>query len=241
MRIRGRVHNLGIGRIDRHIGEPGIVIDELGPLPGLAAVYGLIQAAIRIGAEQVSPRRNIDDVGVGGVHHQALDGLRFFQSQMRPVRAAIRRAPDAIADRRALPVVALAHAHVDDVLVRRRYGDRTDRFVWHIVEQRVPVVPAVGGLPQAARGKPDVNGHRILLGSLDVVHAAHHGSRPDGAELETLEQGIGRNIRRRTGGLPASASLSPCHACSAQANGSNHQYRRPATAQNGCAHTCDPP
>ena len=84
-------------------------------------------------------------------------------------------------------LLAFALAHVDDIGIGRRDADGADGFVVHVVEQRFPVEAAVGGLPQAAGGESDIHGHRILFGPLDIVDAAHHDGRSDGAEYESFE------------------------------------------------------
>ena len=97
--------------------------------------------------------------------------------------------------------------------------DGADGFVRLVVELRLPVVAAVGGLPQAAGGEPDVDDHRILLGAGDIVDAAHHGGRSDGAELEAAQQRVGGSIGWWTLGRAAPTSLRPNQPRNAQAGG----------------------
>ena len=119
---------------------------------------------------------------------------------MLPGLAAVGGAPDAVADRGTLAVVRLARADVDDVRIGRRNGDGADRFIRHVVEHRMPVKAAVGRLPHAAGGEADVQQHRILFGADDIVQAAHHHRRSDGAEFKTAQHRIGGLVGFGLGG-----------------------------------------
>src|SRR5205823_3272181 len=129
------------------------------------------------------------------VDHNASDRLCVVESEMMPRFAAIGGAPNAVADRGTLAVVGLAGSDVDNIRVGGRDADCADRFVGHVVELRLPVVAAVGGLPKAAGSEGDVDGHRILLGARNVVDATHHGGGADGAELEAAQQRVGGDVR----------------------------------------------
>jgi len=179
-----RVQDLGIHGIDRHVREARVRVDVLRLLPVLPAVGGLVEAAFRIGPEQVAVGRHVDHIRIGRVHHDARNRLRIVQAQVVPVLASVRSAPDAVADGRALPVVRLARAHVDHVRIGGSDPDGPHRFVLHVVELRVPVIAAIGRLPQPAGSVSDIDDHGILLGARNVVHASHHRRRADRAELE---------------------------------------------------------
>jgi len=79
--------------------------------------------------------RHIDDLRIRGIHRDALDTLGFIEAQMSPGFPAVGGAPDAVADRRTLAIVALAHADVHNVGVRRRDADGADRSVRLFVKQ----------------------------------------------------------------------------------------------------------
>ena len=64
------------GSID-DVGEAGVVVDELGVRPGLAAVGRLVEAALRVRSEQVPDRRDVDDVRVLRVDDDARDASAF--------------------------------------------------------------------------------------------------------------------------------------------------------------------
>ena len=131
----------GIRGIHDDVGEAGVVVDELGVRPGLAAVGRLVEPALRVRSEQMPDRRDVDDVRVLRVDDDAADALGFLQPDVHELLAAVGGLVDAGAERRALAVVRLAGADVDDVRVRRRERDVADRRHRILVEDGVQVVP----------------------------------------------------------------------------------------------------
>ena len=93
----GGIQHVRIARIHREIHEARLVADELGERPGFAAVDGLIQAALGVGGPQCAQRGDVHDVGVGGMHENAPDVLRFLEAHALPCHAAIERLVDAVA------------------------------------------------------------------------------------------------------------------------------------------------
>ena len=154
-----------IGRVHHEIDEARVVVDELGVRPGLAAVGRLEHSTLGIRPEEVADRRDVDHVRVLGVHDHLGDRLRFFQSHVLELAAAVGRLVDAGAERRALTVVRLARADVDDVGIRRRQLDVADRRDRVLVEDRRPRRAVVDGLPDAARRVADVDDVDGLLSS----------------------------------------------------------------------------
>ena len=105
----------------------------------------------------MSHRRDPDGVRVRRMHDDAGDALRFAQTDVRERLAAIGRLVDAVAERRALPVVRLARPDVDDVRIRLRDRDVADRVRRVGVEDRRELDAVVRGLPDPRGGEADVD------------------------------------------------------------------------------------
>src|SRR5512146_496930 len=71
--IAGRVENAAVRRIDRDVGEAGVLVDELDPVPGLAAIRRLVDAALRIRTKEVTGRRDVHDLRIVRIDHDAGD------------------------------------------------------------------------------------------------------------------------------------------------------------------------
>src|SRR5205823_3562908 len=95
--VAGGVEGAGADGVHGDIGEAGIGIDVFRLDPGFAAVGGFVQAALRVSAEEMAVGRDVDDVGIGGIHHDARDGLGIIETEVSPVLAAIGSAPHAVA------------------------------------------------------------------------------------------------------------------------------------------------
>ncbi len=106
-------------------------------------------------------------------------------------------------------------------------------FIRHVVELRVPVIAAVGRFPDASGGEADVQQHRILLRADDVVQAAHHDGRTDGAELETAQHRVGGFVGLGLRRGRACAQISPASARPAAAD---DQRERPGVLQRTDSH-----
>ena len=195
--VRRGVEHVRVRRVHHDIGEAGVVVDEVRVRPGLAAVGRLEQAALGVRPEQVAERGDVDDVRILRVDDDAADALGFLQPDVLERLAGVGRLVDAGAERRALAVVRLAGADVDDVGVGRRDRDVADRRDRVLVEDRRPGRAVVGRLPDAAGREADVDDRRVALDDRDVVDAAAHVGRADRAPDEGLEDRIVRGIDRR--------------------------------------------
>ena len=141
---------LGLCGIDGDIGDAGVFVDDEGLGPGGAAVGALVDAALFVGTPEIAERRDVHDVGIGGMDDDAADVVGLLEAQMRPGGAAIHRLVDAIAPGGALAIVGLAGAHVEDGGVGRREREVADGGVGLIVEDGLPGDAAVDGLEDAA-------------------------------------------------------------------------------------------
>src|SRR5262249_21968385 len=161
--VRRRVEQLRVLRVHRQIDEAGILVDELHLRPGLAAVGGLVDAALLVRRPEVAQRRDVHDVGVLRVDDDAADVARLLETDVLPGLAAVGGLVHAVAPRDAVARVVLAGADPHDVGVGRRHRDGTDAQGRLVVEDRLPAVAAVGGLPDAAGRGAEVDRLGVAL------------------------------------------------------------------------------
>src|SRR4029078_8785898 len=83
-------------------------------VPRLAAVGGLVDAALVAVAPELAGDAELDVDGVGGVYEDLGDALGLFEAEVGPVVAAVGRLVDAVADGDAVARPGLAAADPDD-------------------------------------------------------------------------------------------------------------------------------
>ncbi len=193
--IGGGVEDVGARGIDGDIGDAGVFVDGQRQAPGGAAVGAFVDAALFVRSPQIAERRDVHDVGIGGVDHDAADVVSLLEAQVRPGNAGIHRFVDAIAPRRALAIVGLAGADVENRRVGWREGEVADRGVRLIIEDGLPGVAAVDRLEDSSCGGADVHDAGIGFHYGEVVDASTHGGGADVAELQVLQNGIVRGLR----------------------------------------------
>src|SRR5262249_20795888 len=77
-----------VGRVETNVAGPGVGVLLEPLLPGLAAVGGAVDAALRVGAEGVAEHGGKGDVGVLGVHGHGAD-LAFLFPDVLPGLAGV--------------------------------------------------------------------------------------------------------------------------------------------------------
>src|SRR6185295_765609 len=122
------------------------------------------------------------------VDDDAIDVARGRQPHLRPGLAAVDRLVDAVAPRRALPVVRLAGADPDEIGIALRDGDGADRDEALVLELRLERRARRGRLPHAAVRGADVVDRRVRFVDGEVGDAARHRRRPDRAEVQRVER-----------------------------------------------------
>ena len=229
---QSREHDVRVVRIDRDVDAACLGVAKQLPLPGLAAVGALEDAALFAGHAVFAERRDEDDVRVGRMDADLRDRLRLAEADVRPRLAGVRRLVDAVAGLDVAADARLPHPDEHDVRIGFRDRDRADRTAVDLpVRHRKPALTAVDRLPQAAAGLPGVG----LLGPpLDAADRDRSSCarRTDATPLERLqheriESRRGRGRRRLRRGLRLHAE---------HRNPGHDQHRRGADREHASRH-----
>ena len=124
--IARREQHIAVRRIHGDVGEAGVFVDVLDLGPGLAAVGGLVDAAIGVRSKQMARRRHVHDLRIARINHDTRDRLHLLQPHIREGLAAVGRLVDTVAERRCLTIVRLTGPDVDNVRVGRMDRDVAD-------------------------------------------------------------------------------------------------------------------
>ncbi len=153
----GGEKDVGILRVEAEVHGAGVVIAEENFGPGLPAVFGTEDAALRVRAVGVAERGDVDHVRIGGIHANARDGLRVGKSHVLPRLAGVGGFVYAVALHNVAAQLGFAHADVDHVGVgfRHRHGAHGGTFQL-AVGHGMPGQAAVGSLPQAAAHRAEI-------------------------------------------------------------------------------------
>ncbi len=101
--VHRRVERVGALAVEHEVDGAGPIVEVEDLLPGLSAVGRLEHAALLVGRPEAAHRRDVDDVGVGGMDDDAADVLRLAQPHVLPGLARVDRLVDAVA--------RVGHAH----------------------------------------------------------------------------------------------------------------------------------
>ena len=152
----------GLLGVHRQVGRAGVVALVQDVLPRLTAVLRPEDAALRARTEGVPECGHVDEVGVAGMDADAGDMAGVLEAEVRPGCAGVVGAVYAVAVGEVDADARLAHARIHDVGVRLGDGDRADRGgVEEAVGYVLPVRAAVGGLPDAAADRTEVEDARV--------------------------------------------------------------------------------
>ena len=150
------VDGLGIARVEGEIDGAGVFVLVEHLLPGLAAVGGAEDAALRVGAVGVAEHGDEEAVGIVRVDEDGGNLLAVAQAEVAPGLAGVGRFVHAVADGEVGALQAFAAADVDDVGVGGRDGEGADGAGGLVVEDGLPGAAVVVGLPDAAVVDADV-------------------------------------------------------------------------------------
>ena len=155
------VEDARVARVHHEIRRADGIIDEQHAVPRPAAVGRAIDAALRLRSIRVTQRRDVDDVGIRGVHDDASDPARVLETGAGPGLSRVRRFEHAPADGNVAADEGLAGSGPDDIRIGRRDGKRTDGRHRLRIEDWIPVNAAVARLPQSARRRAGVVDVRV--------------------------------------------------------------------------------
>src|SRR6185437_5278574 len=152
----GRVERPRIRGVHDEVDDPRRVVAKEDLVPRLAAIRGLVDAALGIGGPDMPERSHVYDVGIVRIDTHARDLARLREADVRPRLPAISGLVYAIAMRHVAADVVLASAHIHDVGIRLAHADGAHRAAEVLVARRGPVDAAVGRLEHATarRAKP---------------------------------------------------------------------------------------
>src|SRR6185437_13369165 len=176
-----------------------LVIDEKHAAPGLAAVGGLVHAALLVRSEKMPHNGHPHDVRVPRVHDDPGDVPAVFQSQVVPAASAIVAAPDTtqvFGD--VVPQCALSFTCIYDGLIGWRNGYGPDAAAEESVRDVLPVTSAIGSLPEASPGSSEIKGVLIGEAATDGIGPAAT-ERPDQPVLQRGKKGRVSVARMRDG------------------------------------------
>src|SRR4029079_9167289 len=159
---RGGEDHVGLVECGCELLDPRRIVHEQHARPGRTAVATAIYAARVVLRVHVSLRRDEHTVRVARVYEDARDLLRLLEPDVRPRRPGIGALVHAVAFGHAAAGDQVAGADVYDVAVRWRHLERADHLgVLDAVGDGPPGGTGVGGLPDAAGGRSDVERARL--------------------------------------------------------------------------------
>ena len=189
---------VGVLRVDHQVGDARARVHVQDALPRLAAVGGLVDAALLA----VTPRRShgahVHRARVRRMDDDAVDALRALQPHVPPSVAPVEAAVDAVADARRVARVPFPRARPHHVRVRLRHRDGADPQHRLVVEDRLPSESAVPRAPHASRGRAHVDHRGVLEVDGHVGNPSAHPGRPDAASGHGSEV-VGGDLGRRLG------------------------------------------
>ena len=136
----------------------------------------------------MTERSDVDGVRVVGVDAYCADVARLGQADVGPCASAITRAVHAVTVTHVDANRGFAGARVDDVLIRRRDGERADRTARQLtVGDALPIRSGVLGLPNTTGAGAEVEDVAIDRVRSDGNHPATAG-RADAAVRDLAEK-----------------------------------------------------
>ena len=177
--VCGGDHSARVRRIDDQVGCACVFVELKHVGPGPPAVRGLEDTPLDVRTKKVPDRSNPYGVRVGRVHEHASDRLRLTQANVLKRLPAVGRFVHTHAVRRALPVVGLTGADIDDVWARRRDRECADGVRLVFVEDWLERRAVVRGLPQPSGGKADVEDASVRRMDSDIVDSPSLTDRSD--------------------------------------------------------------
>ena len=137
----------------------------------------------------MAERRHKGDVGILRIDGDSSDLARVGQAGVLPCPAGIDRLVDTVAVREVAADIGLAHTDVNDVRIRRRNRNRTDRPGFHVpVCHRIPRDAGIVCFPDPATGGTHVVDQRLTRDAGNGRDPAA-AIGPDAPPAKGLEEG----------------------------------------------------
>ena len=184
-----------VDRVERDVRAPRVLIDKEDALPVLAAVHGAVDPALLLRPVGMHEGADVDDVGIGRMDGEPGNAPGLFEPHQRPGRPRVRGFVDPLPDGDVAADLPLAGPGPDDVGIGQGDPQRADRLHRLVVEDGVPVHPAVGGLVDAPGGGADVVGVGVARQAGRCGEAVALGT-----DVAPLEVGVGFGGRGLLGG-----------------------------------------
>jgi len=146
--------------------------------PMVAAIGGLIDAALVIGTVRMSKRADVNDVCILRIDDNTADLTRVAQADILPAHAAIGGAVHSVAGGEVGANVGFSSTDVNDFGIRGSDGNSADRSNGLTVEDGRPGYSRVRGLPDAATNRAEVK-RAGIAGNSGGRDSAAAPERPD--------------------------------------------------------------
>ena len=174
------VNCLRICRIEGEIGGTGVFVLIKNFLKSLAAVGGAEDAALGVWTIRMAFGGDENAVGIFRIDENRGDLLRVAETEMRPGFSRVGGFVNAIAGGKIGALQTFAAADVNDIGIGRCDGQRADGAGGLVVENRIPGVSKIGGLPDAAVDGSHVENVGLVRDAGDG-HGAASAERADAA------------------------------------------------------------
>src|ERR1700680_989538 len=176
-------------RIEGDIDATSILVFVENLFPGLAAVGGAEDAAIRIRAEGMAQCAHEHDVRILGVDNDSADSPAVAQPDILPGFAPIECLVNSVTVRNVAADASLSCAYVNNVGVRWRDGQATDGGSSLLVKHRRPSDSAVGGFPDTTAGRAEIIRCGVA-GDARRCERASAAERANSTVLHAFEEGV---------------------------------------------------
>src|SRR5262249_31005703 len=140
------IQRVRLAPVDYQIDRTRSLVDVEDFLPGGASVRGFEYAPLCIRREEMTHRRDVNDLRISGMNRDPGDVMRTRQAHVLPVPAAIERPVDAVSRIGAASARGISRPHPDDLAVGGSDGERSDRRDVFPREDRYEGCSVVSGL-----------------------------------------------------------------------------------------------
>src|SRR5262249_19489608 len=147
-----------------------ILVENL--VPGFSTSGGAKHAALRIGPKGMAKRRNENDIGIFGMNNDPANMAGIAEPNVLPALAGVGGLENSVAFHDVAANTGFAGTGEDDVRVRLRDRNVAHRGDLFFVGNRFPRRAAIGGLPNTASHRPEVESGRVAGSARDRQHAS---------------------------------------------------------------------